>query len=62
MQGGRGWQVNSSAINNTETEVYLLASKWMIENVFEALDAPNGVTSIDVRPFSDCFSTDFGLF
>lgn len=40
-QGGRGWQVNGSAINDTTTEVYLLASKWMIENVFEALDIPN---------------------
>jgi hypothetical protein len=40
-QGGRGWQVNGSAINDTSTEVYLLASKWMIENVFEALDVPN---------------------
>ena len=40
-QGGRGWQVNGSAINDTTTEVYLLASKWMIENVWEALDVPN---------------------
>ena len=36
-QGGRGWQVNGSAINNTD-EVYFLAGKWMIENVFEASD------------------------
>ena len=41
-QGGRGWQVNSSAINSTASDPhdYLLASKWMIENVIEALDAP----------------------
>ena len=42
-QGGRGWQVNGSAINDTTSGPYpyLLASKWMIENVFEALDNPN---------------------
>jgi len=39
-QGGRGWQINASAINETKG-VYLLAGKWMIENVFEALDVPN---------------------
>lgn len=31
---------NASAINSTEYE-YLLANKWMIENVIEALDAEN---------------------
>ena len=39
-QGGRGWQVNGSAINETDGN-YLLAGKWMIENVFEALDIEN---------------------
>ena len=39
-QGGRGWQVNHANINST-TENYLLAGKWMIENVREALDHPN---------------------
>lgn len=39
-QGGRGWQVRGDQINN-KTGVYLLAGKWMIENVWEALDAPN---------------------
>jgi len=42
-QGGRGWQVNKSAINSTKADAhdYLLAGKWMIENVKEALDTPN---------------------
>lgn len=41
-QGGRGWQVNHANMNNTPSEPdYLLAGKWMIENVREALDAPN---------------------
>ena len=42
-QGGRGWQVNASAINSTKDDPhdYLLADQWMIENVKEALDAPN---------------------
>eukprot|EP01043_Picozoa_sp_COSAG02_P029584 COSAG02_NODE_1848_length_10680_cov_53.675551_5_plen_486_part_00 len=31
-QGGRGWQVNHENINST-TDNYLLAGKWMIENV-----------------------------
>ena len=39
-QGGRGWQVNASAINSTEYE-YLLAGQWMMENVMEALDSQN---------------------
>lgn len=37
---GRGWQVDHSKINSS-TENYLLADKWMIENVKEVLDAPN---------------------
>lgn len=39
-QGGRGWQINASAINETNGN-YLLAGKWMIENVWEALDERN---------------------
>jgi hypothetical protein len=39
-QGGRGWQVNHANINST-TENYLLAGKWAIENVRDALDAEN---------------------
>jgi hypothetical protein len=39
-QGGRGWQINASAIDDPEGN-YLLAGKWMIENVWEALDAAN---------------------
>jgi hypothetical protein len=39
-QGGRGWQINASAVNDPDGN-YLLAGKWMIENVFEALDVPN---------------------
>ena len=39
-QGGRGWQVDHSKINATN-ENYLLAGQWMIDNVREALDAPN---------------------
>ena len=39
-QGGRGWQVNATALNEPNG-VYLLAGKWMIENVWEALDYPN---------------------
>ena len=42
-QGGRGWQVNGSAINISDTAVYLLAGKWMIENVWEALDYPSAL-------------------
>jgi len=44
-QGGRGWQVDGDCYADgklvNETCVYLLANKWMIENVFEALDTPN---------------------
>ena len=42
-QGGRGWQVNASAINSTKDDEhdYLLASQWMLENVFAALDTAN---------------------
>jgi hypothetical protein len=39
-QGGRGWQINASAINDPKGN-YLLAGKWMIENVWEALDTQN---------------------
>ena len=39
-QGGRGWQINASAINSTEYN-YLLAGKWMVENAFELLDEAN---------------------
>jgi hypothetical protein len=41
-QGGRGWQVNHSAINSTRADKYdyLLADTFMIENVQTALDAP----------------------
>ena len=39
-QGGRGWQVDHSKINST-TESYLLAGQWAVDNVREALDAPN---------------------
>ena len=41
-QGGRGWQIkNASHIDDPMATDYLVASKWMIENVIEALDAPN---------------------
>ena len=41
-QGGRGWQIgNASHIDDPMATDYLTASKWMIENVMEALDAPN---------------------
>ena len=36
-QGGRGWQVNATALNEPNG-VYLLAGKWMIENVWEVRD------------------------
>ena len=39
-QGARGWQVDHSKINST-SDNYLLAGQWMIDNVREALDAPN---------------------
>eukprot|EP00928_Gymnodinium_smaydae_P025336 TRINITY_DN20214_c0_g1_i1.p1 TRINITY_DN20214_c0_g1~~TRINITY_DN20214_c0_g1_i1.p1 ORF type:complete len:1042 (+),score=101.64 TRINITY_DN20214_c0_g1_i1:41-3127(+) len=39
-QGGRGWKVDHSKINST-TENYMQAGQWMIENVLEAVDAPN---------------------
>jgi len=40
-QGGRGWQVNDSVIHDPEGQYFVGANKWMIENVFEALDEPN---------------------
>ena len=46
LQGGRGWQVNASAINSTRDDEhdYLVGqTKWMIENVKAALDAPGEV-------------------
>jgi hypothetical protein len=33
-QGGRGWQINASAKDDPEGN-YLLAGKWMVENVWE---------------------------
>jgi hypothetical protein len=44
-QGGRGWDKQSPHLNASKEPGYIVAGGWMVDNVKEALDAPNEVRS-----------------